>query len=172
MNTYMQKMWSLTAALILAASVVAMWVWPKFFGGGPHPIMGWAELNSGAAWLYPVGRWGFAALAAIAVALLVIPRTRMIGGWTALALSVTYMVLHSTPWLGWNIPEYGPLTEALAAGRSLAEIQAMNLGTDYGAHGTLTMVLAVLAGMVIIAERTLRKPKPPRQTSVNLASID
>jgi hypothetical protein len=171
-NSYMQKMWSLTAAGILALSVVAMWVWPKVFGGGVHPIMGWAELQSGAEWLYPVGRWGFGILAAITVVLLLISRTRMIGGWAALALSLTYVVLHSTPWLGWNIPEYGPLGEALAAGRSLAEIQAMNLGTDYGAHGTLTLVLAVLAGMVILAERTLRQPKPPKQTSVNLASID
>jgi len=48
----------------------------------------------------------------------------------------------------------------------------MNLDADDGAHGNPTMVLEVLAGMVIIAERTLRKPKPPRQTYVSLASIN
>jgi len=172
MNSYMQKMWSLTSALILAAGLVAIWVWPKVFAGGTHPIMGWAELRSGAEWLYPVGRWGLGALAAVAVVLLILPRTRMIGGWTALMLALAYVVLHSTPWLGWNIPEYGPLSEALTAGRSLAEIEAMNLGTDYGAHGTLALILATLAGMVIFAERALRTPPAPRQTSVNLASLD
>jgi hypothetical protein len=104
-------------------------------------------------------------------ALVLLPRTRLIGAWLALALSFAFLVAHVTPMLGVNIPAYTPLMEALAAGRTAEEIAAMGLKTDKGAHFTLAMINAGLAAVTIAAEYALRKPKQ-RTLVQTLASRD
>ncbi|MBL8770668.1 MAG: hypothetical protein JNK30_04745 [Phenylobacterium sp.] len=144
--------WSLTSAWLLAASLIAVWVWPKFIGLEIHPIFGWAEARSGVGWLEPNGRYAVGVLAGALAVMLLIRRTRLVAGWAALGLSLVFTLLHLTPWLGINIPDYGPLMESLAAGRSVAEIEALGLKGDRGAHFTFAIINAGLAAMVVGAE--------------------
>jgi hypothetical protein len=167
----LDRMWSLSAAVLLVMSLAALWVYPKFFGVEIHPIFGWAELQSGVSWLEPQGRYVVGALAATMAILLLIPRMRMIGAGAALALSVAFIIAHMTPWLGWNIPNYTPVVEAIAAGRTAADIEAMGLKGDRGAHLTLAVINAGLAWMVLAAEMNLRKPQPQRTRPLELASV-
>lgn len=167
--TNQNQAWSLTAAAMLAASLLALWVWPKFVGLTVHPIFGWAELQSGVGWLEPGARYAVGVLAGVLAILLVIKRTRLAAGYGALALSLAFMAFHLTPWLGINVPNYGPLMEALAAGRSAADIEALGLKGDRGAHFALAFVNAGLAIVVIGAE--LAKPVKRRDyTPMELAA--
>jgi hypothetical protein len=159
-------MWSTSAGYLLVAALVGLWVWPKFFGVDIHPLFGWAEAQSGAGWLEPGLRYVVGAAAAVIALLVLLPRTRMIGGWAALGLSLLFIVAHLTPWLGVNIPSYGPLMEALASGRTAEDIAAMGLKTDRGAHFTLAMVNAGLAAIMLGAEYKLRRPRAPKLTHV------
>lgn len=154
------KLWSVSSASFLALSMLALWVWPKFFGVGIHPIFGWAEAQSGVTWLEPGARYGFAVLALILAVAVMIPKTRLYAAGAALAVSVLFLVAHATPWLGINIPTYGPMMEALAQGKTAAEIQAMGLKGDRGAHFTLAFINAVLAGITLASELGANKPKP------------
>jgi hypothetical protein len=135
------------------------------------PIFGWAEAQSGVSWLEPGLRYAVGRIAAVIALLILVPRTRLIGAWSAFALSLAFIVAHLTPWLGVNIPAYTPLMEALAAGRTAEEIAAMGLKTDKGAHFTLAMINLGLAFVTIGAEKALRKPKP-RTLVQTLASRD
>jgi hypothetical protein len=164
-------MWSTAGAVFLATSLVALWVWPKFFGVEVHPIFGWAEAQSGVSWLEPGARYVVGGLAlTIAIAVLV-PRTRLIGAYAGLALSVLFLLAHATPWLGMSIPAYTPLMEALAAGYTADQIRAMNLPTDVGGHATLAITNAILAGIAIFGEISVRKAeRQPLQTGVYAAS--
>jgi hypothetical protein len=152
----LNRMWSLSGAVLLAASVLALWVWPKFFGVEVHPIFGWAEAQSGLGWLEPGGRWAVGAVAFAIAVLVLIPRTRLYAAWAGLALSTLFVAAHATPWLGMNIPSYGPLMEALAAGSSAEEIRAMGLPTDMGGHATLALTNALLAAITIGGELSVR----------------
>jgi len=152
------RVWSWGGDVVLALSLVTLWVWPKFVGVDIHPIFGWAEAQTGIAWLEPNARYAVGALAALLAVLVIVPRTRFSGAVGALTLSAVFVVAHMTPWLGWNIPNYGPLMEALAAGRTAAEIEAMGLKGDRGAHLSLALINAGLAVLVLAADR-LREPK-------------
>lgn len=157
----LDEMWSTAGAAFLAMAMGALWVWPKFFGVEVHPIFGWAEALTGAGWLEPGLRYAVGAAAAVIVVLLLVPKTRLAGAWSALALSLLFIAAHLTPWLGVNIPNYGPLMEALEAGRNAEQIQAMGLKGDRGAHLTLALVNAGLAAITLGAEYKMRRPKPP-----------
>ncbi|MCR5874781.1 hypothetical protein LRS10_11750 [Phenylobacterium sp. J426] len=133
------KLWSVSGAAMLAISLVAFWVWPKFAVGDVHPIFGWAEARTGAGWLDPTGRYIFGVAAAALAVLLVLRPTRLAAAGVTLAVSLGFVVLHLTPWLGWNIPDYGPLTAALAAGQAVAEIEALGLKGDRGRISALPL---------------------------------
>ncbi len=147
------RIWSWTGAALLALSLVSLWVWPKFVGVDIHPIFGWAEAQTGIAWLEPNGRYVVGAIAGLLAIVLIVPRTRFWGAVGALTLSTVFIAAHMTPWLGWNIPNYGPLMEALAAGRTAAEIEALGLKGDRGAHMSLALINAGLAMVVLAADR-------------------
>jgi hypothetical protein len=164
------RMWSVSAAALLAAALAALWVWPKLFGVEVHPIFGWAEAQSGAGWLEPGARWAVGGVAALIALLLLAPKTRLAAAWAALSLSLLFIIAHLTPWLGINIPSYAPLMEALAAGQTASQIEALGLSTDKGAHFTLAMINAGLAVIAIGAELALRRPKSPTLASVLAAS--
>lgn len=154
------RLWSLSGATLLALSLVALWVWPKVFGLEVHPIFGWLEAQSGLTWFEPGGRWAFAAVALTVAVLVLWERTRLAASAAALAMSLAFVVLHTSPWLGMDIPSYGPLMEALAQGRTAAEIQAMNLPTDRGAHFTLALTNAGLAAMTLLAQLAVGRREP------------
>ncbi|HVI34422.1 hypothetical protein [Phenylobacterium sp.] len=142
----------LSGAVMLAMSLVALWVWPKFVGLDIHPIYGWAEAKSGVGWLEPGARYAVGIVAGVLALLLLVKRTRLAAAVGALVLSTAFIVAHLTPWLGINIPDYTPLMEALAAGRTAAEIEALGLKGDRGAHFAVALVNAGLAVLVIAAE--------------------
>lgn len=146
------RVWSWGGATLLALSVLSLWVAPKFFGADIHPIFGWAEARTGVEWLEPNGRYVVGIAAAALAVMVILPRTRTAGAVGALILSALFIVAHLTPWLGWNIPNYGPLMEALAAGKSVAEIEAMGLKGDMGAHFSVALINAGLAVLVLAAE--------------------
>lgn len=162
--------WSWSGAVLLAASLMALWVWPKFIGVDIHPIFGWAEALSGATWLEPGGRYAFGVLVGVLAILVVIPATRVWGAALALAVSAAVVALHVTPWLGLDIPAYGPLMAALAAGMSAEQILALGLPTDRGAHFTLALVNAGLAAIVLGAEAARRQPRPREYQAWQLQS--
>ena len=169
MDNALNRMWSISAGALLAGSLLALWSWPKFFGVDTHPIFGWAEAQTGAGWLEPGLRYAVGALAAVVALLVLLPKTRLIGAWSALAMSTAFVVAHMTPMLGVNVPSYTPLMEALAAGRTVAEINALALPTDKGAHFTLALVNLGLAAVTVAAEFALRRPKA-RTLAQTLAS--
>ncbi|MFN3513695.1 MAG: hypothetical protein ACK41C_11650 [Phenylobacterium sp.] len=160
----LDRMWSASGAVLLALSMGALWVWPKFMGLEVHPIFGWAEALTGLGWLEPGARWVIGGLAALIIVLLLIPASRMIGAWAAFTLSIAFVVAHFTPWLGVNIPNYGPLMDALAAGRSVEEIRAMGLKGDMGAHFTMALINAGLAVVTIGGEHAARAPRLRRSS--------
>lgn len=157
----MEKMWAITGAGLLAISMIVFWVWPKFFNDF-HPVFGWAEAQAGAAWLDPIGRYVAGAAAAVTVVLLLVPKTRLLGAWAGLGISVAYMVFHMTPWLGVSIPDYDAMARTLQAGGTAADVTALGLKGDNGAHFSIALTNAVLAGIAVVAERGLRKPRPQR----------
>jgi hypothetical protein len=165
-NQTKTNVWSLTGAWMLAASIVGLWVWPKFMGLEIHPIFGWAELQSGLTWLEPGARLAVGALALLIAVLVLFPRTRLAGAWSALTLSVIFSLAHLTPWLGINIPDYGPLMEALAKGWTVEQIQALGLKGDRGAHFTMALINLGLAALTIGGEMTRRQPKTVRTARV------
>lgn len=169
MNNYMERMWSLTAAVLLAITMLALWVWPKFFGVEIHPIFAWAEMQSGIAWLEPNARWAVGSLALVIAVCLLIKPIRMQAAYAALILSLAFTAAHLTPWLGWNIPNYTPLMDAFAAGATASDVEAMGLKGDRGAHLSLALVNGALAFMVVMLERNLRKPKPTRRSVLAMA---
>lgn len=154
----LDKMWSWSAAVILAGLMALLWVYPKLMAGlDVHPVLGWAEARSGISFFDPGVRYVTGALAAVSVALLIFPRTRLIGAIGAFVVSLFYFVLHNTPWLGLNVPEYNALMSALEAGRTAAEIEALGLTHDYSGHMVLAFTNLILAGMVLGVELTMRK---------------
>lgn len=164
------SLWSWSCAVLLAASLLSLWVAPKFIGVDIHPIFGWAEALSGQTWLEPGGRYAFGILMGVLAVAVVIPRSRRLAAIAALATSAVVTGLHLTPWLGLYVPAYGPLMEALAAGRTAQEILAMNLPTDRGAHFTLALVNLGLAAIVVGADAVRERPQKrnyqPLQLSV------
>jgi hypothetical protein len=157
----LDRMWSTVAAVFLAMLMLALWVWPKFFGVEVHPIFGWAEAQTGAGWLEPGLRYVVGGAALLIALALFFDRTRLAAGWAAFALSLAFIIAHASPMLGVNIPSYEPLMAALAAGRTAAEIQAMGLPTDKGAHMTLAFINLGLAAVLLMAEHAMRKPEVP-----------
>ena len=154
----LNKMWSWSAAVILAALMALLWVYPKLMAGlDVHPVLGWAEARSGVSFFDPGLRYLSGAVAAASVLLLLFPRTRLAGAVGAFVVSLFYFVLHNTPWLGLNVPEYGALMSALAAGRTAAEIEALGLTHDYSGHMVLAFTNLILAGMVLAVELTMRR---------------
>lgn len=151
------RLWSATGAVLLAISLLALWVWPKFFGVDIHPIFGWMEAQSGIAWLEPGGRYAFAVAALALAVLLLWERTRLVAAASALVVSVLFVGLHASPWLGLDIPAYEPLMNALSQGLTAAEIQALNLPTDRAAHFTLALTNAGLAAMTVLAQLSSRR---------------
>lgn len=158
----MNNIWSHTGAGLLAASLIGLWVWPKFMGLEIHPIFGWAEAQSGLTWLEPGARLAVGALAFGIAVLVLVPRVRLAAAWAALALSAAFSLAHLTPWLGINIPDYGPMMEALAKGWTAEQIQALGLKGDRGAHFTMALINLGLAAVTIGGELARRQPRTER----------
>lgn len=135
-------------ALALAGAFIFMVGLPKFLGPSPNPIFALIAGRSGLDWFEPFVRYATGAAELLAAGALVIPRTRRLGALLAGAVTIGAIGFHLSPWLGVQIPEMGRLVAELQAGKSVAEIDAMNLPTDGGmlfftAIGFLVMAVAI-----------------------------
>ena len=152
----MNRIWSMTSAVILGGLMVWMWAYPKFWAGlEVHPVFGWSELLSGMAFIDPYARWAVGAVVLASIVMLVFNRTRLAGAVIAAAISVFYLVLHATPWLGMAIPTYETLSAGLAAGLTPEQIRAAGRLDDV--HVVMTLVNGLMALVVISAELGLRR---------------
>jgi hypothetical protein len=95
------------------------------------------------------------------------PRTRSRGALLALVVALGAAVLHLSPWLGVQLPQGPAVSQALAAGKSAADIAAMGLPTDKGGLFMLSLAIAVLAAGTLFVEKakvqalTIKKGRKP-----------
>ena len=149
--------WAL--ALALAGAFVFMVGLPKFFGPSPNPIFALIAGRSGLDWFEPYVRYATGAAELLAAAALVIPRTRRLGALVAGAVTVGAIGFHLSPWLGVQIPEMGQLVAELQAGKSVAEIDAMNLPTDGGMLFYTAIAFLVTAVLIFALSAPGKAPK-------------
>jgi hypothetical protein len=161
----LNRMWSVTSALMLAGLIAWMWAYPKLIAGYEvHPVFGWSEVLSGLGFMDPYVRWVAGAVAVAALVLLLIGRTRLIGAYLAAGLSAFYVVLHATPWLGPAIPAHDVLVNGLQMGLSAEQIRAAGR-LDY-VHIIMSLVNGMLAGVIIASELGRRRAaEEPRRVA-------
>jgi hypothetical protein len=153
---------SLTLAVLLLIVVYLAMLGPT-----PNAIFGMIALRSGVHFIEPYGRYLVSALQLAAVVLVIIPRTRSQGAGLALVLALAALALHLSPWLGVELPRGPAVSQALAQGRSAAEIAAMNLPTDKGGLFLLALAIAVLSAGTMFVEKakvramSMKKAKKP-----------
>lgn len=161
----LNRMWSVTSALMLAGLIAWMWAYPKLIAGYEiHPVFGWSEALSGFGFMDPYVRWVAGAVAAAALVLLLIGRTRLMGAYLAAGLSAFYVMLHATPWLGGALPAHDVLVSGLQAGLSVEQIRAAGRLEDV--HVIMSLVNGMLAGVIIAAELGRRREaEAPRRVA-------
>lgn len=147
----LSRMWSVTSALMLAGLMAWIWAYPKLFAGQEiHQIFSWSALLTGYDFMDTYVRWAAGAVALAAIVMLLIGRTRLLGGYIAAGLSLFYVVLHATPWLGAAIPAHDVLVNGLQMGHSPEQILAAARPDDVPI--IMTLLSGILAGLVIVAE--------------------
>jgi uncharacterized membrane protein YphA (DoxX/SURF4 family) len=154
----MDRVLSWSFGLGLAALLLAM-SFQKFLGLDPNPVFGLIEARSGIGFFEPGLRYVTAVLELLAAALVLWPATRKRGAQLGLLVAAGAIAFHLSPWLGWQVPKPGPLSQALAQGLSAQQIDALNLPTDKGAMFLLALAIAALAVVSIFVERGLARAK-------------
>lgn len=162
----MERVLSVTLGLTLAVLLLIV-VFLQVSGPTPNPIFGLIAARSHIALFEPWARYLVALLEVVALAGVVYPKTRARGALLALALSLVAIILHLSPWLGVALPQGAAVSQALAAGKSAADIAAMNLPTDKGGMFLLALAIAVLSAGTYFVEQakvramTMKKAKKP-----------
>ena len=133
--------WALGLTLAVLLLVVAFL---QMSGPTPNPIFGLIAARSHIALFEPWGRYLVVLLEAVALVGVVYPATRSRGALLALAISLVAIALHLSPWLGVQLPQGAAVSQALAQGKSAADIAALNLPTDKGGMFLLALAIAVL----------------------------
>ena len=142
--------WALGITLAVLLLIVAF---QALTGPAPNAIFGMIALRSGIHAVEPYGRYVVCGLQLLAAVLAIIPATRSRGALLALVLSLTAVLLHLSPWLGVQLPQGAAVSQALALGYSLAQINAMGLPSDKGAMFLLAAATAILSIGSIFVER-------------------
>lgn len=142
--------WALGLTLAVLLLVVAF---TQMTGYVPNPVFGMIAARSHISVFEPYGRYMVAVLEVAAVALAVWPRMRRQGAILALVVSLTAIALHLSPWLGVQVIQGPAVSQALAQGRSAADIAAMGLPTDKGGMFLLALAIAVLAAGTLFVEQ-------------------
>ena len=156
--------WAMGLTLAVLLLIVAF---VQMTGPVPNPIFGMIAARSHIGLFEPFGRYLVALVEIVAVGLTVYPRTRSRGAAVALAVALGAIVLHLSPWLGVQTLQGAAVSQALAQGKSAADIAAMGLPTDKGALFLLSLAIAVLSGGAIFVEKakvkalTTKKAKKP-----------
>lgn len=160
----MERVLSWTFGLMLAALLFAVGI-QKFIGLEPNPVFGLIEARSGLAFFEPGMRYATGVLEMLAVALALLPATRIRGAQLGLVVALGAIAFHLSPWLGMQLPRLPELSAALAQGATAAQIDAMTLPTDKGAMFLLAVAIALVSIVSIFVERARAKaeaPKPKR----------
>ena len=142
--------WALGLALAVLLLVVAFL---QMSGPTPNPIFGLIAARSHIALFEPWARYLVVLVEVVALAAVVYPKTRARGALLALVVALGAIVLHLSPWLGIQVPQGVAVSQALAQGKSSAEIAAMNLPTDKGGLFLLCLAIAVLAAGTVFVEK-------------------
>jgi hypothetical protein len=156
--------WALGLTLAVLLLVVAFL---QLSGPTPNPIFGLIAARSHIPLFEPYARYLVVLLEAVALLGVVYPKTRSRAAILALVVSLGAIVLHLSPWLGVQLPQGAAVSQALAAGKSAADIDAMNLPTDKGGMFLLALAIAVLSAGTMFVEKakvramSMKKAKKP-----------
>ncbi|MDP1632168.1 MAG: hypothetical protein Q8L66_12190 [Caulobacter sp.] len=147
----------LTLAILLLFEV-----YQAFFWLDPNPVFGLIAIRSGIGLFEPGLRYVTGALELAAALLLLIPRWRGWGARLAGLVVLGAIGFHLSPWLGIQLPEPVGLSAALAAGRTVVEIDTMNLPADRGAMFILALAILALSVASILTEKAVAKAAEPK----------
>ena len=156
--------WALGLTLAVLLLIVAFL---QMSGPTPNPIFGLIAARSHIALFEPWARYLVVLIEVVALAGVVYPKSRSKGALLALVVAVGAILLHLSPWLGVQLPQGAAVSQALAAGKSAADISAMNLPTDKGGLFLLCIAVAVLAAGTMFVEQakvralSMKKAKKP-----------
>ena len=142
--------WALGLTLAVLLLVVAFL---QLSGPTPNPVFGLIAARSHIALFEPYARYLVVLLEVAALLGVVYPKTRSRAAILALVVSLGAIVLHLSPWLGVQVPQGAALSQALAAGKSAADIAAMKLPTDKGGMFLLALAIAVLSAGTMFVEK-------------------
>lgn len=156
--------WALGLTLAVLLLIVAFL---QMSGPTPNPIFGMIAARSHIALFEPWGRYLVVLAEVVALAGVVYPRTRSRGALLALIVAIGAILLHLSPWLGVQLEQGPAVSQALAQGRSAADIAAMGLPTDKGGMFLLALAIAVMAAGTMFVEKakiramSMKKVKKP-----------
>jgi len=142
--------WALGLTLAVLLLVVAFL---QMSGPTPNPIFGLIAARSHIGLFEPWARYLVVLVEVVALAGVVYPKTRANGALLAGLVGLGAIILHLTPWLGIQIPQGAAVSQALAQGRSAADIAAMHLPTDKGGLFLLALAIAVLSAGTFFVEK-------------------
>src|ERR1700744_225403 len=142
--TMMERVLSWALGLTLAVLLLIV-AFLQISGPTPNPIFGLLAARSHVALFEPWARYLVVLLEVVALLGVVYPKTRSQGAILALVVALVAIVLQLSPWLGVQLPQGAAVSQALAQGKSAAEIAAMNLPTDKGGLFLLALAIAVLS---------------------------
>ena len=148
----MERVLSWALGLTLAVLLLIV-VFLQVSGPTPNPVFGLIAARSHIALFEPYARYLVVLLEVVALIGVVYPKTRSRGALLALVISLGAIVLHLSPWLGVQLPQGAAVSQALAAGKSAADIAAMNLPTDKGGMFLLSLAIAVLSAGTYFVEK-------------------
>jgi hypothetical protein len=156
--------WTLSLTLAILLLVVAFL---QMSGPAPNPIFGIIALRSHIGLFEPYGRYLVVLLEVVALAGVVYPRTRPKGAILALVVALGAVVLHLSPWLGVQLEQGPAVSQAIAQGKSAADIAVMGLPTDKGGMFLLACAIVVLSIGTLFVEQakvkalTVKKVRKP-----------
>jgi hypothetical protein len=142
--------WALGLTLAVLLLVVAFL---QMSAPTPNPVFGLIAARSHIGLFEPWGRYLAVVLETVAIVGVVVPKSRSQGALLALVVAVGAVAMHLSPWLGVQLAQGPAVSEALAHGRSGAEIAAMGLPTDKGGMFLLALAIAVLSAGVMFVEK-------------------
>lgn len=140
-------------AIGFAAALVFMVGLPKFVGPEPNPIFALIAGRTGISLFEPYVRYAVGVAEFAAAILLIVPRTRLYGALLAGAVTIGAIAFHLSPFLGIEIPRMDRLVPLVQEGRTVAEIDAMNLPTDGGTLFMTALVFLAVAATIGWLER-------------------
>jgi hypothetical protein len=142
--------WALGLTLAVLLLIVAIL---QLSGPAPNIVFGLLAARSHIGLFEPWGRYLVVLLEVVALLGVVYPKTRSNGALLALVISLGAILLQLSPLLGVQLPQGAAVSQALAQGKSAADIAAMNPPTDKGGLFLLALAIAVLSAGTMFVEK-------------------